>query len=681
MVSARSETGMMATRYYYALGRSTGYAINGTRQTTIAYDSFGRIATMSVPTGQSNNPNNRTIEQFSWAYLPGSDLKASLQYPNGLTASWTYDANNQLLQVRNATPTNVISQFDYTYDAAGRRVSIAKSGTAFGDLSGSIDSYTYNARSELTSARRTKNGQPIPGFSEDFDYDPIGNRRSSSTYNEKGEAQTSTYAANNLNQYTQRTTPGYAAVRGEADPNAMVTVNENPTFRLGSYYFGSDLFDNTASSGLANLETYATLAQTAANGEEADDLISAETNQVYIAQSSETFVYDDDGNQTLITTKTGLWRVTYNGENRPILWVRDSDNVTLTMTYDHMGRRREKNAQRFFYDGYLQVVDNIGNAYTWDCTESVATRPLSWLCDDSVACYVHDGNKNVREVVAVDGSHVAHYGYAPFGTVTISSGSSAALNPWRFSSEYADDELGCDYYNYREYEPVSGRWTSRDFVEGGGLAVYGFCENGPCCRIDYIGLYRLSLITNETTEDDALLWFISREMQKNPYHEIRTGMSSVEEVLKAMEDSVSKHAEKITQLDLSGHGFSDAVGVQFKRSGFIVEELTADQKQRIKACMASNARIVFWSCQTASTEEQKGTLQAFANEMEIRIKAKDGYVRSGPDGDFVDYLVDVVAYLIVKGELGGGWKEFRPTQKEIPCKEDGPKAYLISKKE
>ena len=127
----------------------------------------------------------------------------------------------------------------------------------FGDLSDSIDSYTYNARSELTSARRTKNGQSIPGFSEDFDYDPIGNRRSSATYNEKGEAQTSTYQANNLNQYTTRTTPGYATVRGEADRNATVTVNENPTFRLGSYYFGSDLFDNSNADGLANLEAYA----------------------------------------------------------------------------------------------------------------------------------------------------------------------------------------------------------------------------------------------------------------------------------------------------------------------------------------------------------------------------------------------------------------------------------------
>ena len=69
------------------------------------------------------------------------------------------------------------------------------------------NSYLYNDRSELTSARRTKDGQSIPGFSEDFDYDPIGNRRSSSTYNEKGEAQTSNYEANRLNQYSSRTTP------------------------------------------------------------------------------------------------------------------------------------------------------------------------------------------------------------------------------------------------------------------------------------------------------------------------------------------------------------------------------------------------------------------------------------------------------------------------------------------
>ena len=494
------------TRYYDTLGRTTGYAINGTRQTTIAYDSVGRISTMHVPTIEErenvhSTPTPTNYTSFQWTYLQGSGLKSSLSYPNGLTASWAYDANNQLLQVKNTYPSDglgrdssplpsagVISQFDYTYDAAGRRTAIAKSGSAFGDLSGSIDSYTYNARSELTSARRTKNGQPIPGFSEDFDYDPIGNRRSSATYNEKGEAQTSTYQANNLNQYTSRTTPGYAAVRGEADPSATVTVNENPTFRLGSYYFGSDLFDNTTAGGLANLETYATLARTAANGDETDDLISSETNQVYLAQSPETFDYDDDGNQTLITTKTGLWRVTYNGENRPVLWVRDSDNTTLTMSYDHMGRRREKNDQRFFYDGYLQVADNNGNAYAWDCTEPVATRPLAWSCGDLFEYYTHDGNKNVSEVITMNDGLVAHYEYAPFGAIIALCGERVGANPWRFSSEFAEDEMGLVLFNYRHYNEYEGEWLTRDQMnEYGGLNLYAAQGNDVVNDFDLLG--------------------------------------------------------------------------------------------------------------------------------------------------------------------------------------------------
>ena len=69
------------------------------------------------PSTEANATTNH-YNSFSWTYLPGSDLKSSLVYPNGLTASWQYDANSQLLQVCNATPTNVISQYDYTYDEA-----------------------------------------------------------------------------------------------------------------------------------------------------------------------------------------------------------------------------------------------------------------------------------------------------------------------------------------------------------------------------------------------------------------------------------------------------------------------------------------------------------------------------------------------------------------------------------
>lgn len=65
---------------------------------------------------------------------------------------------------------------------------------------------------------------------------------------------------------------------------------------------------------------------------------------------------------------------------------------------------------------------------------------------------------------------VAGYRYAPFGAVVQAVGACVAMNPFRFSSEYADDELGLVYYNYRHYNPLDGRWVNRDPIEeqGGG---------------------------------------------------------------------------------------------------------------------------------------------------------------------------------------------------------------------
>jgi RHS repeat-associated protein len=425
-------------RHWDSYGRSLGYSLVGLavpnephRQSTLAYDpATGRLASMHIPSEQSNNPNNQTIKQFSWNYLPGSDLKSSLAYPNGLTASWTYDANNQLLQVCNAFPTNVISQYDYTYDAAGRRVACGKSGSAFAQ--NDIVDYGYNNRSELTNA--------VAAIDADYRYsyafDDIGNRETSS---ERGT--NSVYTANQLNQYTE-----------------------------------------ISSSALS-------------------------------ASPRETFTptYDDDGNQTLIKTATGVWQVAYNGENRPVLWTlinsstpNSSTPPLISMSYDRMDRRVAKNNQRFVYDGYLQIANfehqtlNIKHqTFIWDPTEKIATRPLVWNSSTiqpfnfSTSYYVHDGNKNVSEVVDTPRAVVAHYGYAPFGAVTFSQGDFAFANPWRFSSEYADTDLGLVYYNYRHYVSMEGRWMSRDPIgELSSPNLYELLTNNSIGGSDYRGLFK-----------------------------------------------------------------------------------------------------------------------------------------------------------------------------------------------
>jgi RHS repeat-associated protein len=49
--------------------------------------------------------------------------------------------------------------------------------------------------------------------------------------------------------------------------------------------------------------------------------------------------------------------------------------------------------------------------------------------------------------------------------------------------------VGVTDYTYRWYDPVTGRWPSKDPIEeSGGVNLYGFVKNKPSNRIDFLGL-------------------------------------------------------------------------------------------------------------------------------------------------------------------------------------------------
>ena len=274
-----------------------------------------------------------------------------------------------------------------------------------------------------------------------------------------------------------------------------------------------DYFDCTP---VGELNSAAKNARSAEHAYDFDDIGNRETssergtNSVYTANQLNQYTavddfrpqFDDDGNQTLIKTSTGVWQVQYNGENRPILWENVSTNsptpnsstpTLILMSYDRMGRRVTKNDQRFVYNGYLQIANfelqtsNIKlQTFIWDPTESVATRPLAWIHENSAAYYTHDGNKNVSEVVSSENAISAHYEHAPFGSVLVMQGECALDNPWSFSSEYAEDDSATIYYNYRHYEPVAGRWLRSDVIDG--IVLYIAFRNEPISNHDYGGL-------------------------------------------------------------------------------------------------------------------------------------------------------------------------------------------------
>lgn len=161
-------------------GRKLGLAIDGVPNYSYGYDMHGRLNQISTPAGD-----------FDYTRLANSDLVSQMTRPNGVTTTWTYEANRDLItQVQNGA----ISTYGYTNDAIGRRTSMSRTGSAH--PTPDIITYSYNDRSEVTGALSDN----VPSYSYAYSYDPIGNRISA---NEAGVPWT--YTANNFNQYTAAT--------------------------------------------------------------------------------------------------------------------------------------------------------------------------------------------------------------------------------------------------------------------------------------------------------------------------------------------------------------------------------------------------------------------------------------------------------------------------------------------
>ena len=209
--------------------------------------------------------------------------------------------------------------------------------------------------------------------------------------------------------------------------------------------------------------------------------------------------YDVDGN--MLTGIMG-WSYGWNGENRLIS--AENGDTRLEFSYDYMGRRFEKKVytanvltkhEKFVYDGYklIQVLDALNSdaatmAFAWHPESTGLDTPFSMMYDGETYYYVTDGNKNVMSLIDAAGTKAAEYVYDPFGRLLSSTGELAEINPFRFSSEYHDDETGLVYYNYRYYSPELGRWISRDPTEEeGGVNLYAMVGNNPVNRWDHLG--------------------------------------------------------------------------------------------------------------------------------------------------------------------------------------------------
>ena len=405
------------THHYDAFGRETGYSINGARKTETVYDAAtGRVKQLLAGT-----------QNFTWEYLAGTSLKSKLIYPNGASAEWFYETNRDLLlHVKNTVNGNVISQYDYTNDALGRRSSMTKSGSMTREFAEPETlNYAYNARSELTGAVSSADS----AYNYAYAFDNIGNRATAS------EAGTQTnYATNALNQYASVDdfAPAY-----DADGNVISLKTATGTWQI-TYNGANRPVTWVKSTGEKIFMMYDSLGRRFEKRvlNAAGRRILRE-RYVYAGYNCVQILNGDGGNAV---EKEFVWDPTEPTGTRPLTWT--FVKWGLNLFYAHDGN---KNVSDVFF---LALQNGVAAHYEY--------APFGGITRTA---------KNTPYTIDL-----------------------IAANPFRFSSEFYDPELDLIYYNYRHYSPSLGRWLSRDPIEEqGGLNLYAFCKNNGIVNIDLRG--------------------------------------------------------------------------------------------------------------------------------------------------------------------------------------------------
>jgi RHS repeat-associated protein len=274
------------------------------------------------------------------------------------------------------------------------------------------------------------------------------------------------------------------------------------------------------------------------------------------------FFYDADGN----LIQDDRWNYTWDAENRLIKqetrWqgasaIAGMPILRFEYKYDAYWRRVEKKIStwnstsfqqskltKFAYDGWNLVAEweslnsstlNLARTHHWSPDLSgtlqgaggvgglVLTRHHA-SPGGQTSSYVpaYDGVGNVLALYdTATGKRAAKYQYGPFGEILRATGTMAKENPFRWSTKYCGEETALSYYGYRYYDPMAGRWLSRDPIgERGGNHLNRFVGNQPTHKIDSLGFKEkrtceITILHGDL--GDMRRWQKRKRKQKEPF--------------------------------------------------------------------------------------------------------------------------------------------------------------------
>lgn len=458
-----------------------------------AYDAWGRV------TSATWSKNGQFMESFTNTYA-GQKLTSVAYLRGGVNdvVSYTYDTSYRVLTETQGTRAMITyntqglardllngytvgpvsgsgptTSTSYSYDGAGRIATIAWS-----RVSGSF-TFAYNAMGQFTNITFPD------GQQRSYTYDDQGRLTQLTNTHPYGVFATFDYAydhdwsTNTDTMKGQLTSVNVTASAGMAQRVGLTKYTYDVRNQLTrvDYPSGVELMTYDA---IGNRQTYGgtpySYFQNAAGGNS-----TRLKNDTY----SGDYTYDANGNLLgLATAPNAQW----DAHNR-LLSVASS----YTQAYDYSGRRitgkTASNTTSYVYDG-LHVVSerNTAPASQTDYLFGPGIdQPLALADAQNLTSYnMTDGQGSIIGATEADGTIHNPVNYSAFGIP--SSGTPGFFG--YTGREYSG--TGYTYFRARHYDPLHGRFTSEDPLNGMvpvvGGDLYSYAANSPAMNVDPMGL-------------------------------------------------------------------------------------------------------------------------------------------------------------------------------------------------